>query len=108
MQFDKDNQGAAIATGSEEEALLTGFLQSDIQEDKVVAGEILGIVAGVIGGRMHRYEFRGNAHEVTIDRDEVHIALAKDESVCSDYPLQTFRHALQEWQRFIDEPAAIN
>ncbi len=105
MQFSRDKHGAplAVAEGKDEEQALANFLQSDVQDDNIIARELLDMADEVARGALGRYEFNGNAHELTMKHDEAVIRNSMDDKDDTEQriPLADFRRALSGWLTFI-------
>ncbi len=102
MQFSRDKDGAPIATGEGKQRVLADFLQSDIQDDAIIARELLEMADEVARGALGRYEFTGNAHELTLRESGATLVESHggdDRGV--EIPLADFRRALSGWLTFI-------
>lgn len=103
MKFRRDSEGAATASATSEHLLLANFLQGDLQEDVVTASEVLDQARRVVRHERERYEFIGNAHQLSVTRSQVTLEALNDE-LTEDCQPEFFIQKLEQWLEFIDSP----
>jgi uncharacterized protein YacL (UPF0231 family) len=94
----RDDTGLLRARAADKDQLLAVFLETDIQEDKDMAIELLRQVKALQNGEKKRYETSGNAHTVTMTPKAVTIeSLFDDEAPRYRLKLAHFRDILTQW-----------
>jgi RPA family protein len=94
----RDDTGLLRAKAADKDRLLAVFLETDIQEDKAMAAELLKQINILRKGKKRRYETSGNAHTITLTPKTVSIASLFDEEARPyRIDLSLFQKALTQW-----------
>ena len=85
--------------------LLSCYLENDVQSSSLIAREVLEACDDVVSGRMKEWRATGNAHTLTIERQEVeiHNELMEEPDATCTLPIEEFRDALRSWTRLLEE-----
>jgi uncharacterized protein YacL (UPF0231 family) len=98
ISFYRDDSNMLRAKTADKAQLLATFLETDIQEDKALATELLKQVDAVNSGKKKRYETSGNAHAVTMTPKTMKIeSLFDDEMPPYRLKLTLFKKVLTQW-----------
>ena len=94
----RDDDGLLRARTADKDRLLAVFLETDIQEDKVMTTELLKQIKALKKGEKKRYESSGNAHAITLtSRTATLESLFDDEAPRYRLKLSHFQDVLTQW-----------
>ncbi len=103
LKFYRSADGAPRAEGYDEaDQVLAGFLESDLQDDAIVARELLERLALPVDADDQVDAFVGNAYAVTVDGETVTLAgNAEGNDRTAMISLDDLRRAVSGWLKFV-------
>ncbi len=94
----RDDTGLLRARAAGKDQRLAVFLETDIQEDKGMATELLKQISALKKGKKKRYETSGNAYAITMTPKTVTIESLFDEEMRPfRMKLALFQDVLTQW-----------
>lgn len=104
LQFYRDPAGAPRAHCDPPGHPLAGFLESDVQGSIEFAHEILRALDRIESGEEEAWEVTGNAHTLTLKRDEATLQSEIDEDAEPFvFPTSLLREVVADWISFLDD-----
>jgi uncharacterized protein YacL (UPF0231 family) len=105
MKFFRDIDGNPRVDSGLSGEVLGSFLSEDIQDSPASCREILTVIEMVLGGELAAWRRVGNAHVLSLSRDEAVIeSLFETEAKPLRLNLEVFRKSVEGWLGFLNRP----